>query len=125
MSPRRIQQQRTKGWRKPAGAVAVHRNTQFGNPFWMQDLPPGGDPAENRALLVNLFREMLDDPEMRKKAGYPHDDFIRATLAGKDLMCWCKLDYPCHADVLLEIANRPAPSADEHVRRVMFPKRGR
>jgi hypothetical protein len=26
-------------------------------------------------------------------------------LRGKDLMCWCPLDQPCHADVLLEIAN--------------------
>jgi hypothetical protein len=33
---------------------------------------------------------------------------IRATLIelyGKDLCCWCPLDEPCHADVLLEIAN--------------------
>ncbi len=26
-------------------------------------------------------------------------------LRGKDLACWCKPDQPCHADVLLEIAN--------------------
>jgi hypothetical protein len=36
---------------------------------------------------------------------------IRAELAGKDLACWCPLvdadgnRVPCHADVLLEIAN--------------------
>lgn len=24
----------------------------------------------------------------------------------KNLACWCPLDQPCHADVLLEIANR-------------------
>lgn len=29
----------------------------------------------------------------------------RAELAGRDLACWCPLDQPCHADVLLEIAN--------------------
>ena len=27
-------------------------------------------------------------------------------LRGRDLCCWCPLDAPCHADVLLEIANR-------------------
>ncbi|NUO35598.1 MAG: DUF4326 domain-containing protein [Dermatophilaceae bacterium] len=27
------------------------------------------------------------------------------TLRGKDLACWCPLDQPCHADVLLEVAN--------------------
>lgn len=28
-----------------------------------------------------------------------------AALRGKDLACWCPLDQPCHADVLLELAN--------------------
>ena len=27
-------------------------------------------------------------------------------LTGRDLACWCPLDQPCHADVLLELANR-------------------
>lgn len=27
------------------------------------------------------------------------------TLRGRDLACWCPLDQPCHADVLLELAN--------------------
>ena len=27
-------------------------------------------------------------------------------LGGSDLACWCPLDQPCHADVLLELANR-------------------
>lgn len=27
-------------------------------------------------------------------------------LKGKNLACWCKLDEPCHADVLLELANK-------------------
>ena len=32
---------------------------------------------------------------------------VRAQLRGKNLACWCALDAPCHADVLLEIANNP------------------
>jgi hypothetical protein len=31
---------------------------------------------------------------------------IRRDLRGRDLACWCPLDQPRHADVLLEIANR-------------------
>jgi hypothetical protein len=30
-----------------------------------------------------------------------------AELRGKNLACWCKLDQPCHADVLLDLSNRP------------------
>jgi hypothetical protein len=29
----------------------------------------------------------------------------RRELAGHDLACWCPLSQPCHADLLLEIAN--------------------
>jgi hypothetical protein len=37
---------------------------------------------------------------------------IRHELRGKDLACWCPLGVPCHADVLLEIANVPTPSEE-------------
>lgn len=36
----------------------------------------------------------------------PTLDDIRTHLRGRDLACWCKPGEPCHADVLLEIANR-------------------
>ena len=34
---------------------------------------------------------------------------VRRALAGRDLACWCPLDEPCHADVLLRVANAPDP----------------
>lgn len=37
----------------------------------------------------------------------PTLDEIREELAGKNLACFCPLDQPCHADVLLELANAP------------------
>ena len=37
----------------------------------------------------------------------PTLDDIRSELRGKNLACWCPLDQPCHADVLLELANAP------------------
>ena len=27
-------------------------------------------------------------------------------LRGKDLACWCKIGEPCHADILIELANK-------------------
>jgi hypothetical protein len=32
------------------------------------------------------------------------------SLRGKDLACWCPLDQPCHADVLLALASTPSPA---------------
>jgi hypothetical protein len=91
--PQRIQLSRQRGWRKPEGAVVVARPTRWGNPFAL-----GADlgPAE----AVALFRDALED-------GYLDIDVddIRRDLRGRDLACWCTLDVPCHADVLLELAN--------------------
>ena len=113
MSPHRIQQRRTKGWRKPAGAVSVARPGRWGNPWSIDtDLPP----AEARARVVEQFSRYLRVRE-HPYAGwadvinYPSLPEIRTELRGKDLMCWCPLvdaegnPVPCHADVLLEIAN--------------------
>jgi hypothetical protein len=56
--------------------------------------------ADALSAAVAMFRQHLDSrPDLVESA--------RVGLAGKDLACWCKPDEPCHADVLLEIANRP------------------
>ncbi len=95
-TPRRIQLRREKGWQKPPDAVVVARPTKWGNPFTTAD-------AGSRAASVVAFRtRLLGPPEVRH---YPSDEEIRAELAGRDLCCWCRPDQPCHADVLLEIAN--------------------
>lgn len=96
-APKRIQLRRVKGWRKPEGAVVVARPSKWGNPYrW-----------SSRELAVEAFRLSLDERRsgFDDWAPYPSDDEIRAELAGRDLACWCPLDQPCHADVLLEIAN--------------------
>ena len=77
------------------------RPTRWGNPFTAAD-------AGSRAASVVAFRGLLAAPSRR---GYPSDEEIRAHLAGFDLACWCPLldehgrRAPCHADVLLAIAN--------------------
>ena len=37
--------------------------------------------------------------------GLVHHEYYLGELRGHDLACWCPLDQPCHADVLLELAN--------------------
>ena len=36
----------------------------------------------------------------------PFFDAVKRILKGKNLACWCPLDQPCHADILLAIANK-------------------
>jgi hypothetical protein len=115
--PQRIQLRRTKGWRKPEGAVVVARPSKWGNPFKAGEVvthpayrPFAGSGPIDAAKAVDLYdlrthvRYMLDADQTLM----PMRDLIRKELAGKTLACWCPIGSPCHADVLLEIAN---PSA--------------
>jgi hypothetical protein len=87
----RLQQRRVKGWRKPPGVVLVGRGTKWGNPFRVGVTSTGEEVvAKHRAWV-------LERPELITA--------IKAELRGWDLMCWCELGAPCHADTLLEIAN--------------------
>lgn len=99
---RRIQRKRIKGWRMPEGAVYVGRPSQWGNEWTMQDAIGWEIPIhQRRRWLVERFRADVQNG----MGGAPRLADIRDRLAGKDLVCWCPLDQPCHADVLLEIAN--------------------
>jgi hypothetical protein len=91
--PARIQRRRTRGWRMPKNTVYVGRPSKWGNPF---TIGRDGDRAE----VIKKFRAWLSWD--RSRSGIYPD---LSELRGKDLACWCPIGQPCHADVLLEIAN--------------------
>lgn len=113
MSAHRIQRRRTKGWRMPESAVYVGRGTDWGNPYRpgagierMPWLPEGSVLTVEEC--VEAYRQMMlgGGPLLTSdKWLSPRVGAARGLLAGKDLACWCPLDQPCHADVLLELAN--------------------
>jgi len=100
----------------PPGAIYVGRPTIWGNPWDVAGAIEAGyrnDKAAAAALCVDLFREwltgseasmtrMLKDGEARRSALLAR----LGELRGRDLACWCRTERPCHADVLLELANR-------------------
>ncbi len=106
-APQRIQLKRTKGWRMPPDTVRVSRGKMlgWGNPcrVGMFKDYSADDAVRNyrlwidRDLSVRSFEIAFGIPPTHEK--------IREALHGKNLACWCPLDQPCHADVLLEIAN--------------------
>ena len=91
--PERVQRQRKKGWVKPANTVYVGRGSDWGNPFKTPLNSPIG-----RAYVVAQFAEYCNPDS-------PLAEAARRILRGKNLMCWCPLDQPCHADFLLTISN--------------------
>lgn len=119
--PQRIQQRRTKGWRKPENTVSVARPSRWGNPFPVSEygldlsLQLFSDAMRGTWNPSRLDQNETDEywhtaynrsHEWRKRLGsYLPADQARFELRGKNLMCFCPLDQPCHADVLLELAN--------------------
>ena len=112
--PKRVQIQ---SWRKPGGkkpetTVVVARPSIWGNPFKV-----GDDGVPDRATAVQRYRDILlpythHGPAVGESK--MHDYMLTMAninevwrdLRGKNLACYCPLDEPCHADVLLEIANQ-------------------
>jgi hypothetical protein len=108
--PHRIQRSRAKGWRMPPDTVSVSRpNHAWGNPWRIERRPGGFCCHDTRSGLVIQARDEADARDLAlshfRAWVTPHADLIREHLRGKNLACWCRLDQPCHADILLEIAN--------------------
>lgn len=106
--PERIQRSRAKGWRMPPNTVCVTRPGKWGNMHdWTTYYRPGVNTREDACRqAVEAFLATISNG----RSAYPTDSEIREKLRGKHLACWCKIIspsgyVPCHADVLLSIAN--------------------
>jgi hypothetical protein len=86
-----------KVWNKrdpncPKGAIYVGRPSKWGNHYKIgRDGTREEVIAKYRDWLENSVSPLLTNLDLRE-------------LKGKDLVCWCA-PLPCHADVLLELAN--------------------
>lgn len=107
MGPQRIQRRRAKGWRKPENTVSVTRPGPFGNPFVVGVDGSAGKCVELFAALMAGYVALTCKATIQAQ-----EDARRRILKnlhklrGKNLMCYCAIGKPCHADVLLAIANR-------------------
>lgn len=96
----------------PEGAIYVGRPSTWGNPFRVGGTIGyvgllGHEPSDrviDRAHALRLYREWVK----RGLCGWDFRYLARYSLSGHDLACWCPLDQPCHADVLLALANGEA-----------------
>jgi len=81
--PIRVQRKRTKGWKMPADTVYVGRPTRWGN-----------NCTSLRDYQYYAEHKARNNPDWLKP------------LRGMNLACWCALNQPCHADILLRLANK-------------------
>ena len=94
-----------KVWNKrdpncPKDAIYVGRPSWWGNPYRI-----GRDGT--REEVIEKFRQYA----IKKLEVTP--DWLDK-LRGKDLICWCA-PKSCHADILLELANKERLNADRRI----------
>jgi len=112
-APKRVQMSRKYPWRADnPDAVIVARPSKWGNPYEVVKefgewgvRPPGYPLIEPATASLTKAKAAAHAVAFYRHCAQWNGDEIRAALAGRDLACWCALDQPCHADVLLEIAN--------------------
>lgn len=83
----------------------VGRPTKWGNPFRVGDLDPYHEHLVPEAKRMSASAAVEHYCARYMGDGLPDRGEIITELHGRDLVCWCPLDQPCHADVLLAIAN--------------------
>jgi hypothetical protein len=83
----------------PPNTVKICRPTKWGNPHLIGMCPVCGVEHTREEAVREFEAELMMD------MNYQARDRVRRELAGKNLACWCPLDQPCHADVLLRVAN--------------------
>lgn len=115
--PQRMQVSRKRGFELQAASRALNglpaklvtRPGKWGNPFSIDETAAryGLDRAAAQAKAVALASDWLRgtlDSDL-SPGSPPSRDAIRNELRGHNLACWCKPGTPCHADVLIELAN--------------------
>jgi len=116
-APIRLQFRRTGGFRlqeislaaNGRPAVYVGWPSKWGNLWTVRALlgaNPGYTEADTVRICVEAYRAWL-----QRRPHWAHAIPLApppdlTPLGGKNLACWCTLEAPCHADVLLELANR-------------------
>lgn len=117
MRPQRLQLSRKAGFNLQAASMALNglpakrisRPGRWGNPFTIDDTAKAynvdRDAAQARAVALcdQWLRGKLDARLSPRTP--PSRAEIRTALAGHNLACWCRPGTPCHADVLIALAN--------------------
>lgn len=117
MIPKRIQRKRIKGWKMPKNTVYVGRPGYYGNPFteeicgtkeravMLYELCVKDEQLKGLTFPMTKKELKASNKKWKDFADMPSIPIIQTFLKGKHLACWCKIGDPCHADILLKLAN--------------------
>ena len=120
MEPIRVQRKRVKGWKMPENTLSVTRPGKWGNPFRVEEMyrQDGimlyGVKTSVMECVETLIRNCRPAYELKSDAVQASINCFEIYITGKDLSvlkgknlaCFCLLENACHADILLELANK-------------------
>jgi len=91
----------------PEGAVFVGRPSRWGNQYRVGVAGDAAECVRKYAESLTPYRHKGPNSTLEScLLSVANLEAVHLELRGKDLACWCPLDEPCHADVLLEMANK-------------------
>lgn len=90
----------------PPDTVKVDRTTKWGNPFIVGKHGPQAECVRLFDLTIHGYIAMGTGNFEEQRAVRDHVAANLGLLRGKNLACWCRIGTPCHADVLIDAANR-------------------
>ena len=95
-------------FRARAGRAYVGRPSKWGNPHRVGTplrCESGGRKWTRKMTAADAVSFYECDIRSGDVLPFAADD-VASELRGRDLVCWCRLSDPCHADALLDLANR-------------------
>lgn len=103
--PVRVQRKRTKGYKLPENTKCVNRGTKWGNPFKIGEFlnQNNHDGSHTRIQITREISITHFEKWIKQMIRLNHRSLEE--LKGKNLACFCNLNEPCHADILLKLAN--------------------
>ena len=95
----------------PNDTLRVDRRTIFGNPFGVKEFGRPKAVMLHRMWLLGAlsYAELTAhfSPDVARELVEKRRRVLGSIpeLRGKNVACWCPIDEPCHANLLLQLAN--------------------
>ena len=95
-----IRYQQKRGVKLPPGARSVARPSRWGNPYKV-----GAERRfrSGKTTLVDAISWYRRDATLQVAR---HPEWLDPLRGASGLACYCPLDQPCHADILIELLDQ-------------------
>lgn len=98
-----IRHQQRRGQKLPPGVKSVARPSRWGNPYKLGNLMMFDRPGPQEPRPATLAEVISEYEKLARKKLLQNPEWLDPLRDATGIACYCPLDQPCHADVLIEI----------------------